>query len=132
MSGIFQDLRKQPRDRLDFLHATHEYGVLAVEDHQVHVDQPIHQDGVSHWTCADQAISPTVINEVTLGVGISCQAGDVLCQHQTIADDPTLHQRLLAKLGVQWNKSLQMFGNGSQRCLLPMSHGFSLLSRPSL
>ena len=102
MSGIFQDLRKQPRDRLDFLQATHEYGVLAVEGHQVHVDRPIQQDGTSHWSCDNGVFSPEVVNEVTMYVGFSCQVGDILCQHQTIADVPTLHQRLLTYWRQTW------------------------------
>lgn len=95
MAGIFQDLRKQPRDRLDFLQCQRTYGILAVEGTLAHLDQPIHLEGVSQWRHEDQPLTPSVVNEVTLDLGIPCEVGDVVSQHQLIADVPTLHHKLL-------------------------------------
>lgn len=102
MTGIFQDLRKQPRDRLDFLHHTWDYGILAVEGHLLHLDTPVHMESFTSSNKKCTTLNPTVINEVTLDVGVNCQVGDVPSQHQAIADVPTLHSKWLADWRKTW------------------------------
>eukprot|EP00435_Cladocopium_sp_Y103_P022352 s1742_g5.t1 len=103
MNGIHHDLRKAPRDRLDSLHYTHSYGVLAVEAGQLHLDHPISLGGASHWTSDDIALQATSINEVVLQVDAPCEVGDVLVQHQHISQIPELHQALLDYWTPIWN-----------------------------
>ena len=67
LQGIYGDLRKQARDRLDLLQRTHHYGILAVDQHQVHVDQPIQLAGASSWFLDDTPIQVHMVNEVVLG-----------------------------------------------------------------
>ena len=103
MAGIHQDLRKIPRDRLDALHAEHTYAVLAVEDHQVHLDHPIVMGGCSVWKQDDIPLRVNVINEVVLDLDVLCEVGDVLVQYQTISDIPAVHQQLLDYWTPTWN-----------------------------
>ena len=103
LSGVFQDLRKLPRDRLDSLHHVHHYGILAVEGTQVHVDQPLQLDGASQWAIDDVPLQVTVLNEVVLDVQQSCEVGDVIVQYQTISDVPALHAELLHYWTPIWN-----------------------------
>ena len=95
MSGIFADLRKQPRDRLDFLQQTKTYGVLATEAQQIHLDSPISVNGCSVWKHQDQGFDPTIINEVVISANIACEVGDEIQQQHTISDIPTIHAELL-------------------------------------
>ena len=103
LSGVFQDLRKQPRDRLDSLQRTHHYGVLATDGAQVHVDQPIHVGGISHWYVDETPLQVGVVNEVVIAVDETCDIGDVLVQHQVISDVQDLHQELLDYWTPIWN-----------------------------
>eukprot|EP00435_Cladocopium_sp_Y103_P039530 s1405_g10.t1 len=95
MTGLFQELRKQPRDRLDFLRTTTEYHILATEDTQCHVDQSLACHGCTFWQVNGQQVQPTFVNDVVLDVGIPCEAGDVLIQHQVTSSTAELHQALL-------------------------------------
>ena len=85
MNGLYQNVRRQPRDRLDFFHKTHPYGVLAVKHHQAHLD----------WSHDGVPFAPETVNEVFIDTGHVCEVGNVLEQHQTIADIPTLQSQLL-------------------------------------
>eukprot|EP00435_Cladocopium_sp_Y103_P057253 s55_g19.t1 len=102
MGGVFQDLRRQPRDRLDFLQQTKSFGILATEGSQLHLDAPVLTGGTSHWQYEDVEISTTLVNEVVLSTTASCQPGDVLVQHQTISDVPEIHAHLLAYWRRTW------------------------------
>jgi hypothetical protein len=103
LNGIYADLRKQPRDRLDRLHATFDNGVLATEANQVHVDASIPTTGASHWQYDGVPIKVTVLNEVVLQTPTPCQPGDVLTQHQIISDVPSLHRQLQEYWTPIWN-----------------------------
>eukprot|EP00435_Cladocopium_sp_Y103_P054257 s825_g17.t1 len=103
MKGIHQDLRKIPRDRIDSLQYTFTYGILAVEDNQVHVDRPIPTGGFSLWKHEDITLQVSHINEVVLTVDHEVAVGDVLTQHQHFTKITEVHQALLDYWTPIWN-----------------------------
>ena len=106
MQGIFQDLKKPQRDRMDFLVNEKTFAVLATDEtaHQIHLDAPIFHGGFLRWSHDGQPLDVEVINEVVLQVpsGLDISPGDVLTQHQLLSDTQSLHQQLLEYWKPTW------------------------------
>ena len=99
MRGLFQDLRQPRQDTLDFLHESHDYEVLAVDDskQQIHLDDRIPDAGVAHWSSNGKPIVVTKIEEVLMHTAepTDCETGDVVTQHVVHADLDHLHEAVV-------------------------------------
>eukprot|EP00435_Cladocopium_sp_Y103_P044883 s401_g12.t1 len=106
MQGIYQDLKQPRRERLDFLHHTHQYTVLAVDSDQgqLHFDSAISQSGFSKWMVDEVVVEPQIINEVVIQLpNVSTLAhGDVVVQHCMLSDTAALHHELLQYWKPTW------------------------------
>ena len=70
-TGLYPDLRRQPQDRLDFLHKT--YTVMVswqLKKHRFILMRPMPPWAPpSHWNCAGQPFDPILVNEVVIDTG---------------------------------------------------------------
>eukprot|EP00438_Fugacium_kawagutii_P005624 Skav235142 [mRNA] locus=scaffold1072:49794:54677:- [translate_table: standard] len=107
MKGIFTDLRKSTRDKLDLLGSTEEYVILATDPDQqlVQVDRPILTGGYSKWTWDQEPQQVQVVDDCTIRTPAAqdLDFGHVLTQHRTLTQVTDLHHELRRFWNQTWN-----------------------------
>eukprot|EP00435_Cladocopium_sp_Y103_P022574 s2101_g5.t1 len=99
MVGLFHDLKRPQRDKLDLLTTSVEFTVLAVdEEHQmVHVDAPVSDHVASSWSWDGQAVEVSCLDGALLTFKQlpPLDFGHALTQHHVTSAVSKIHQALL-------------------------------------